>query len=52
MKLLIIILLIYWLANFIFFMWEAPSKLTSIKHPFSVIVFYWLFSSYRKNLKK
>jgi hypothetical protein len=46
------IIFFYWLINFIFFMKEADSNLTHKSHPFSLIVFYWLISNYRKNLKR
>jgi hypothetical protein len=46
------IIFFYWLINFVFFMKEADSDLTYKSHPFSLIVFYWLFSNYRKNLKR
>ena len=46
------IILFYWLINFVFFMKESDIKLYDKSHPFSLIVFYWLFSNYRKNLKR
>jgi len=46
------IIFFYWLVNFIFFMKESDIDLYDKSHPFSLIVFYWLFSNYRKNLKK
>jgi hypothetical protein len=49
---IISIMFFYWLVNFILFMKESDSDLTSKSHPFSFIVFYWLFSHYRKNLNR
>jgi hypothetical protein len=47
----VLIIFFYWLINFIFFMKESDIKLYDKSHPFSFIVFYWLLSNYRKNLK-
>ena len=49
---IISIIFFYWLINFVFFMRESDIELYNKSHPFSLIIFYWLFSNYRKNLKK